>query len=80
MKNTIYLASLSLVLAFALIYVPVANAQNLSTNAANVMENATERANQTAGNITNMTGELGQKIGGALGNASEKIKEGIGAK
>ena len=41
--------------------------------------------NMTAGgNIMNKTGEVGQKIAGGaanlLGNASEKIKEGIGAK
>jgi hypothetical protein len=41
------------------------------------MGNASANANQTAGNVTNKTG---QGIGGLLGNLSEKIKEGIGAK
>jgi hypothetical protein len=80
MKNTIYFGSVTLVLAFALIYVSVANAQNVTTNASNAMGNASANANQTAGNVTNKTGEAGQGIGGLLGNLSEKIKEGIGAK
>ena len=80
MKKTIYFGSVTLVLAFALIYVSVANAQNMTTNASNAMGNASANANQTGGNIMNKTGEMGQKIGGVLGNISEKIKEGIGAK
>ncbi len=80
MKKPIYFGSVTLVLAFALIYVPVANAQNLTTNASNAMGNASANANQTGGNIMNKTGEVGQKIGGVLGNISEKIKEEIGAK
>ena len=80
MKNTVYFASITVVLAFALIYVSVANAQNVTTKASNAMGNASAMANQTAGKIMNKTGEAGQKIGGAMGNASEKIKEGIGAK
>jgi hypothetical protein len=44
------------------------------------MGNASASANETAGNITNKTGEAGQKIGGILGNISEKIKEAIGTK
>jgi hypothetical protein len=80
MKKTIYFGSVTLVLAFALIYVSVANAQNVTTNASNAMGNASANANQTAGNMTNKTGEAGQGIGGLLGNLSEKIKEGIGAK
>jgi len=80
MKKTLYFGSVTLVLAFALIYVSVANAQNVTTNASNAMGNASANANQTAGNITNKTGEAGQKIGGILGNISEKIKEAIGTK
>ncbi|MFZ0627935.1 MAG: hypothetical protein WAM16_01385, partial [Nitrososphaeraceae archaeon] len=69
----------TLVLAFALIYVSVANAQNVTTNASNAMGNASANAtNQTAGNITNQSGEEG--LGGILGNISEKIKEAIGTK
>ena len=75
MKKTIYLGTVALVLAFALIYVSVANAQNVTTNASNATGNASAGANQTAGNNTNQTG-----VGGLLGNLSEKIKEGIGAK
>jgi hypothetical protein len=77
MKKTIYFGSVTLVLAFALIYVSVANAQNVTTNASNAMGNASTNTNQTGGNMTNKTGE---GIGGVLGNLSEKIKEGIGAK
>jgi hypothetical protein len=80
MKKTIYFGSVTLVLAFALIYVSVANAQNVTTNASNAMGNASANANQTAGNLTNKTGQPGQGIGGLLGNLSEKIKEGIGGK
>jgi hypothetical protein len=80
MKKTLYFGSVTLVLAFALIFVSVANAQNVTTNASNAMGNASASANQTAGNITNKTGETGQKIGGILGNVSEKIKEAIGTK
>lgn len=80
MKKILCFGSVTLVLAFALIYVSVANAQNVTTNASNAMENASANANQTAGNITNQSGEAGQQIGGILGNISEKIKEAIGTK
>ena len=80
MKKTLYFGSVTLVLAFALIFVSVANAQNVTTNASNAMGNASANANETAGNITNKSGEAGQKIGGILGNISEKIKEAIGTK
>jgi hypothetical protein len=43
------------------------------------MGNASASANQTAGNATNATNKTGG-VGGLLGNLSEKIKEGIGAK
>jgi hypothetical protein len=80
MKKRIYFGSVTLVLAFALIYVPVANAQNLTDNASNAMGNASATTNQTVGNIMNKTGEAGQETGGFLGNLWEKIKEGIGSK
>ena len=81
MKKILCFGSVTLVLAFALIYVSVANAQNVTTNASNAMGNASANAtNQTAGNITNQSGEEGQKIGGIFGNISEKIKEAIGTK
>ena len=56
MKKRIYFGSVALVLAFALIYVSVANAQNVTTNASNAMGNASANASQTAGNATNKTG------------------------
>ncbi len=80
MKKAIYFGSVALVLAFALFYVSVANAQNVTTNASNAMGNASASANETAGNITNKTGEAGQKIGGIFGNITEKLKEAIGTK
>jgi len=65
MKKTIYFGSVALVLAFALIYVSVANAQNVTTNASNAMGNASANASQMAGNATNKTD---QGIGGLLNN------------
>jgi hypothetical protein len=58
MKKTIYFGSVALMLAFALIYVSVANAQNVTTNASNAMGNASANASQAAGNATNKTGGL----------------------
>jgi hypothetical protein len=83
MKKTIYFASVTLVLAFALIYVSVANAQN-------AMGNASAKANQTAGNASakaNQTAsELGKnasKVGGQIMNTTEdvgkKIAGGLGS-
>jgi hypothetical protein len=63
----------TLILAFALIYVSVANAQNVTTNASNAMGNASANASQMAGNATN-------KTGGLLGGLGEKLKEAIGGK
>jgi len=70
MKKTIYLGSVALMLAFALIYVSVANAQNATTNASNAMGNAGANASQAAGNATNKTG------GGLL----EQFKNMLGGK
>ncbi len=56
MKKAIYFGSVALLLAFALIYVSVANAQNVTTNASNAMGNASANASQAAGNATNKTG------------------------
>lgn len=68
MKKTLYFGSVTLVLAFALIYVSVANAQNVTTNASNAMANASANANQTAGNITNQTdGGFLEQLKNALG-------------
>ena len=68
MKKTIYFGTVTLILAFALIYVSVANAQNVTTNASNAMGNASANASQMAGNATN-------KTGGLLGGLGEKLKE-----
>jgi len=70
MKKTIYFGSVALLLAFALLYVSVANAQNATTNASNAMGNAGANASQAAGNATNKTG------GGLL----EQFKNMLGGK
>ena len=74
MKKTIYFGSVALVLAFALIYVSVADAQNVTTNASNAMGNASGNASQMAGNASanasQMAGNATNKtgIGGLLSN------------
>ena len=73
MKKIIYFGTVALILAFALIYVSVANAQNVTTNASNATGNASANASQMAGNATN-------KTGGLLGGLGEKLKEAIGGK
>jgi hypothetical protein len=73
MKKIIYFGTVTLILAFALIYVSVANAQNVTTNASNATGNASANASQMAGNATN-------KTGGLLGGLGEKLKEAIGGK
>jgi hypothetical protein len=84
MKKTIYFGSVTLVLAFALIYVSVANAQNVTTNASNAMGNASANASQTAGNASanasQMAGNATNETGGLLGGLGEKLKEAIGGK
>ena len=68
MKKILYFGSMALVLAFALIYVSVANAQNVTTNASSSMGNASAGANQAAGNATNKTdGGLLEQLKNALG-------------
>ena len=79
MKKTLYFGSMALMLAFALIFVSVANAQNVTTNASNSMgnasaganqaaENASAGANQAAGNATNKTdGGFLDQLKNALG-------------
>jgi hypothetical protein len=70
MKKTLYLGSMALVLAFALIYVSVANAQNVTTNASNSMGNASAGANQAAGNASAGANQ-------AAGNATNKTDGGF---
>ena len=70
MKKTIYFGSVALMLAFALIYVSVANAQNVTTNASNAMGNASANASQAAGNASanasQAAGNATNKTGGLL--------------
>ena len=67
---------MTLVLAFALIYLSVANAQNVTTNASNSMGNASTGANQTAGNAS--TG-ANQTAGNATdGGFLEQLKNALG--
>ncbi len=91
MKKVIYFGSVALVLAFALFYVSVANAQNVTTNASNAMGNASANASQTAGNMTNAmgnasanasqtAGNMTNKTGGLMEGLGEKLKEAIGVK
>lgn len=92
MKKVFYTGTVALVLAFVLMYVPIGYAQNLTSNATNMMRNASAGLNQTAselgkndtlGNALNKTGEVGKKIpGGAadvVNNISEEVKEGVAA-
>ena len=72
---------MALVLAFALIYVSVANAQNATTNASNSMGNASAGANQAAGNASagaNQTaGNITNKTDGGF---LEQLKNALGGK
>jgi ABC-type oligopeptide transport system substrate-binding subunit len=70
MKKTIYFGSVALMLAFALIYVSVANAQNVTTNASNAMGNASANASQAAGNASANASQ-------AAGNATNKTAGGL---
>ena len=91
MNKTIYFGDVAVALALALIYVSVANAQNVTTNASNAAGNASAGLNKTGselgknaskvgGEVMNKTEDLGKKIAGGLGsllgNASEKLKQG----
>ena len=81
MKKTIYFGSAILMLAFALIYVSVANAQNVTTNASNAMGNASANASQAAGNASanasQAAGNATNKTGGGL---LEQLKNALGGK
>jgi len=92
MKKELIIGTMTL-LAIAVIYTPIGYAQNLTTNASNMMGNASANVNKTAselakndtlGNVLNKTGEVGKKIlGGAadvVSNISEEVKQGIGQK
>ena len=81
MKKTIYFGSVALLLAFALVYVSVANAQNATTNASNAMGNAGGNASQAAGNASanasQAAGNATNKTGGGL---LEQFKNMLGGK
>ena len=68
MNKELYIGTVSLVLAFALIYVPIGYAQNLTTNASNAARNMTASANQTAS-------ELGQNASLAVNRTGESLQE-----
>ena len=70
MKKTLYFGTVALVLAFALMYVSVANAQNVTTNVSNPMGNASAGANQAAGNASAGANQ-------AAGNATNKTDGGF---
>ncbi|MFN2434195.1 MAG: hypothetical protein ABR515_02350 [Nitrososphaeraceae archaeon] len=68
MNKELYIGTVTLVLAFALIYVPIGYAQNLTTNASNAAGNMTTSANQTAS-------ELGQNASTAVNRTGESLGE-----
>lgn len=83
MNKELYIGTVTLVLAFALIYVPIGYAQNLTTNASNAASNMTASANQTASELgqnastaLNKTGEALGELGNKTGEAAQKIGAG----
>jgi len=68
MNKELYIGTVTLVLTFALIYVPIGYAQNLTTNASNAAGNMTASANQTAS-------ELGQNASLAINRTGESLGE-----
>ena len=68
MNKELYIGIVTLVLAFALIYVPIGYAQNLTTNTSNAARNMTVSANQTAS-------ELGQNASLAVNRTGESLQE-----
>ena len=72
---------MALVLAFALIHVSVANAQNVTTNASNSMGNASAGANQTAGNASAGASQAaGNATNKTDGGFLEQLKNALGGK
>ena len=73
MKKAIYFGSVALLLAFALIYVSVANAQNVTTNASNAMGNASQAAGNASANASQAVGNATNKTGGGLMEGLKKL-------
>ena len=70
MKKSIYFGAMAFMLAFALIYVSVASAQNVTTNPSYAGGNVTVKANKTSSAFgTNAT-----KGAGNLNNKTEMTK------
>ena len=80
MKKTIYFGSVALMLAFALIYVSVANAQNVTTNASNAMGNASANASQAAGNASANASQAAGNATNQTGGLLEGLKNMFGGK
>ena len=68
MNKELYIGAVTVVWTFALIYVPIGYAQNLTTNASNAAGNMTASANQTAS-------ELGQNASLAINRTGESLGE-----
>ena len=77
MKKAIYFGSVALLLAFALIYVSVASAQNVTTNASNAMGNSSQAAGNASANASQAAGNATNKTGGGL---MEGLKNLLGGK
>ena len=69
MNKSIYFGTVAVVLAFALIYVSVANAQNVTTNASNAAGNASAGLNKTGSEL----GKNISKAGGEVVNKTEDV-------
>lgn len=81
MKKTLYFGTVALVLAFALMYVSVANAQNVTTNASNSMGNASAGANQAAGNASAGANQTaGNATNKTDGGFLDQLKNALGGK
>ena len=80
MKKAIYFGSVILMLAFALIYVSVANAQNVTTNASNAMGNASANASQAAGNASANASQAAGNATNKTGGLLEGLKNMFGGK
>jgi hypothetical protein len=69
MKKSMYFGVMAIILAFALVYVTIANAQNVTSNASNATGNASAGANKTGSEF----GMNASKGGGEVANKTENI-------